>query len=339
MRPTIKDVAKRVGVSVTTVSMVLNDPNCSISEPTRVSVIRAVQELGYRPNRLAVSLVTKKTNTIGLIFSTDINSFQTAFLNHIGAAASEHGYSIIFGAANDNAERTVHYLNDFSDRGVDGIILTQSSFRDKKDTAVCLKAIADLRVPIVLTDRVPDDCSEDMIKINDFLGGFIAVKHLLDLGHRKIGLVTGPMHITNCVKRLEGCVEAFKNAGVRHYRSRVYEGKFHIDCGINALPYLLNKGVTAIFAFNDLIAYGIYKASRANDINIPDDLSVVGFDDLMFSDVIYPPLTTMEFPLKEMAAATISRLIQRIGGAESDPPCIMIFDPKLKIKSSTRSIG
>ncbi|MCL2057541.1 MAG: LacI family transcriptional regulator [Oscillospiraceae bacterium] len=367
MRPTIKDVAKRAGVSATTVSMVLNDPDNSISERTRKMVIRAVQELNYRPNRLAVSLVTKKTNIIGLVFPVDINSFQETFLNHIQEEASARGYTIIFSTANEDADRTILQLCDFTDRGVDGIILAQSSFKDPAGTDACLKAIAGLNTPIVLVDRVPEDCAFDMIKINDYRGGYDAIKYLLDLGHRKIGIITGPMYINNCVNRLAGCRGALEDAGIPFYDAFVFEGAFDIPSGAAALPYLLGQNITAVFAFNDMTAYGVYKEARKYNLSIPTDLSVIGFDDMFFSDIIYPPLTTVEFPFKKMAVAAVERLILRINGAaqatgeggrqgqgqglrqevapgtgtgqgQSIGREVMMFDPIIKVRGSTRRL-
>jgi len=337
LRSTIKDVAKRAGISTTTVSLALNDPHSSISERTRKLVAQAAKELNYRPNRLAVSLVTKKTNTIGLLIANNRNTLQAAFSSQIESAAVQNGYSIIFGTTHESVGSTIHHLYDFSDRGVDGIIMTQSIFDDPEDTEMCLKAIEELRVPVVLTDRVHTESTKDMVILNDFKGGYEAVKYLLDIGHRKIGLVTGSMKVINCVKRMNGCKKAFEEACVPFDNSNVYEGNFSFSSGIEALPYLLGKTVTAVFTFNDMMAYGIYKAAVNFNINIPDDLSVVGFDDIFFSDIIYPPLTTIEFPIRDMASAVIKLLVKQIEDSQN-PAQIISFDPILKVRASTKKI-
>ena len=339
MRSTIKDVAKRAGVSTTTVSLALNDPHSSISDRTRELVAQATRELNYRPNRLAVSLVTKKTHTIGLLIADNKNTLQAAFSSQIESAAADSGYSIIFGTTHESVKNTIHHLYDFSDRGVDGIIITQSIFDDPKDTDLCLSAIEELRVPVVLTDRVHDASTKDMVMINDFKGGYDAIKYLLDIGHRDIGLVTGSMKVTNCIKRLDGCKKAFSDADIPFNESYIYEGDFSLYSGIDALPYLLGKKVTAIFAFSDMMAYGVYKAAANFNLNIPGDLSVVGFDDVFFSDIITPPLTTMEFPIRDMATAVIKLLVKHIDDPSQAPSQVISFDPTLKVRGSTKKIN
>ena len=338
MRSTIKDVAKRAGISTTTVSLALNDPHSSISERTRELVAQAAKELNYRPNRLAVSLVTKKTHTIGLLIADNKNTLQAAFSSQIESAAVGSGYSIIFGTTHGNVESTIHHLYDFSDRGVDGIIMTQSIYDDPADSEMCLNAIEELRIPVVLTDRVHTESTKDMVMLNDFKGGYEAVKYLLDIGHRRIGLVTGSMKVSNCVKRLNGCKKAFEEAGVPFDDSYMYEGNFGFSSGVDALPYLLGKKATAVFTFNDMMAYGIYKAAVNFNVNIPDDLSVVGFDDIFFSDIIYPPLTTVEFPIRDMATAVIKLLVKQIEDSQV-PAQIISFDPILKVRGSTKKIN
>lgn len=338
MRTTIKEVAQHAGVSASTVSLVLNNPDAAISEKTRERVMQVVRELRYRPNRLAVSLATKKTNTIGLIIPDNSNFFLVAYSNRLEATMSEFGYTMILGNANNSLEKTLHYLYDFSDRGVDAIILMQSVFASQADTETCMDAIKDLQVPIALVDRFPKNHPAS-IRVNDFLGGYLAFKHLLDLGHKRIGIITGEMHLHNCIERLGGCKKALDEAGIPFDPALLYEGDFQIASGTNALPYLLGKNVTAIFAFNDMIAYGVYKELRNYNLSIPGDISVVGFDDIPFSDVICPPLTTIEYPLNDIAATVIDRLIKAIQGKEVDTLQAATFDPVLKVKGSTRRLS
>ena len=337
MRITIKEVAQRAGVSASTVSLVLNNPDSAISEKTRERVLEVVRELRYRPNQLAVSLATKKTNTIGLIVPDNSNFFLIAYSNCLEAAMSEYGYTMILGNANNCLEKTLHYLYDFSDRGVDAIILMQSAFTNAEDTKACMDAVKDLQVPIALVDRFPENHA-DSIRVNDFLGGYLAFKHLLDLGHRRIGIIAGEMYLHNCIERLDGCKKALAEFGLSFDPTLLYEGTFQISSGINALPYLLGKNVTAIFAFNDMIAYGVYKELRNYNLSIPDDISIIGFDDILFSDVIFPPLTTIEYPLKDIAETVVSRLVTLIQGGEVDTLQPVLFDPVLKVKGSTRRL-
>ena len=339
MRATIKDVARYAGVSVATVSLALNDPDSSISERTREAVFQAAQALDYRPNRLAIGLVTKRTHTLGLIIPENVSPFQAAFSSRIEAVAAERGYSTIFGAANHSVDRTIHHLQNFSDHGVDGIILTESTFSDPKDTDTCVSTLEKLRMPIVLTDRVPPGGMKDTVRVNDFKGGYTAVKYLLDSGHRRVGIVTGQLWLDNCVARLEGCKRAFLDAGLPFDEALAYQGEFRPESGMAALPYLLGQGVTAVFAFNDMTAFGVYKAAKNYGVSIPGELSVIGFDDIFFAEMIDPPLTSMEFPIKKMAAAIVDLLVKRIDSEAQQPAQVITFDPALKVRGSTRRIA
>ena len=338
MRVTIKDVAKHAGVSPATVSLALNYPDSAISKETRERIKNVVHDLGYRPNRLAASLATKKTNTIGLIVPDNSNFFIVAYSNCIEHVMREYGYTMILGNSDDSVEKTLQYLYDFSDRGVDAIILTQSIFKDTEDTRLCMDAVNSLQVPVALVDRFPKDHISASVQVNDFLGGYLAFKHLLDLGHRRIGIVSGEMYMYCCTERLDGCKAALSEYGIPYDASLLYEGNFQIESGIKALPYLLGKSVTAIFAFNDMSAYGLYKEARNYSLKIPEDISVVGFDDLLFSDVIYPPLTTVVYPVNEVAVSVVERLVKLIQTGSVDTSEPIIFDPTLKVRGSTRRL-
>ena len=334
MRTTIRDVAARANVSPSTVSLVLNNRPVPISAGTREKVLRAAEEMRYRPNQLAVALATHKTNTIGLIVPDISNIFHTVYCEQIELFAEKRAYSTIIRIAQNDIEDTIRFLYDFEDRAVDGIILTKSVFKDPGDTSKCMQAVRELRIPVMLTDRVPREFIAGAVLPNDYLGGYLAVHHLIDMGHRQIGYITGPLHYGNCRERLRGCREALEKEGIPWDPALVYEGEFDIASGEQALAYLLGKKVTAIFAFNDMIAYGVYKQARSYNLSIPADLSVVGFDDLAFSDLIDPPLTTLEYPVKKMAEAVVDRILAKINREPvSEEP--IVFDPVLKVKGST----
>ena len=338
MRATIKDVAKRAGVSPSTVSLVLNHHDAAISSRTRAIVKKAAQELNYRPNQLAVGLITKKTNVLGLIIPDNTNYFQAAYASQIERVARSHGYALIIGIANEAASRVIQYLYDFSDRGVDGIILIQSAFENAEDNENCRRAIQDMPIPIILTDRIYEKGNCDSVSIDDFWGGYLAVKHLLDLGHTRIGLITGPLYYSNTAFRLDGARKAYKEAGLTLDESMIFEGEYQISGGTKSLPYLLGKGITAIFAFNDMIAFGIYKELHAYNLKIPEDISIVGFDDIVFADIMQPPLTTVEYPIVSMAETLVPRLIARIRSTAPAACESIVFAPLLKARGSTRKL-
>lgn len=334
MRVTIRDVAKAANVSPATVSLVMNNRQVPVSPATRERVLRVAKEMRYRPNQIAVALATRKTNTIGLIIPDITNLFHAAYCEQIERFAAQHAYSTIIRIAHNDVEDTVRFLYDFEDRAVDGIVLTKSVFEDPADTTACMQVVHELRIPVMLTDRVPKEFTAGAVLPNDYLGGLLAVRHLIDQGHRQIGCITGQMHYENCKDRLRGYCDALKEADIPYDPSLVFYGNWELDSGMRALPYLLGKKVTGIFAFNDMTAYGVYKQAHNYNLRIPDDISIVGFDDLVFSDLIAPPLTTLEYPVAQMAEAVVNRIIAKINNEPvSDEP--LIFDPILKVKGST----
>lgn len=338
MRTTIKDVARAANVSPSTVSLVLNNRPVPISPETRERVYRIAKEMNYRPNQIAVAMTARKTNTIGLIVPDITNIFHTAYCEQIEYFSEKHSYSTIIRIAQKGLSDTIRFLYDFEDRGVDGIILTKSKFENQNDTEACMKVIRELRVPIMLTDRVPSEFSAGAVLTNDYLGGRIAVQHLLDLGHRNIGCISGHTYDESTIHRIRGYKDAMEAAGLAYDPSLIFEGDWQIDSGMKALPYLLGKQVTAIFAFNDMMAYGVYKQARNYNLRIPEDLSVVGFDDLTFSDLIDPPLTTLEYPVTSMAQAVVDCILAKIDG-KSVSGSSLVFDPILKVKGSTSRLG
>ena len=334
MRTTIKDVARAANVSPSTVSLVLNNRPVTISPETRKRVLRAAQEMNYRPNQIAVALATRKTNTIGLIVPDFSNMFHTAYCEQIEFFAEKNNYSTIIRIAQNGIQDTVRFLYDFEDRGVDGVILTKSNFSDPADTAACMQTLREMHIPIMLTDRVPQALTAGAVLTNDYLGGCLAVQHLIDLGHRRIGCITVPNYYESTRCRIQGYRDTLDAAGMPYDPSLILEGDWLMGSGMQALPYLLGKQVTGIFAFNDMMAYGIYKQARNYNLKIPSDISVVGFDDIAFSELINPPLPTQEDPISRMAEAVVNRILAKIDGRPvSDEP--IIFDPILKVKAST----
>ncbi|MCI5801361.1 MAG: LacI family DNA-binding transcriptional regulator [Oscillospiraceae bacterium] len=339
MRPTIKDVAKKAGVSISTVSLVMNDRPVSLSPETRAAVLEAAKELGYRPNQLAVGLVTKKTNTIGLIIPDNSNIFFAAYTNHLEAAANELGYCLILGNSNGSPEKALHYLHLFADRGVDAIILAQSEFADPEMTKKCLETVRSLRIPVLLIDRLFRTRSIEAVVLDHFEGGYLAARHLIDLGHRRIGCLCGPLGLTSFQERLAGFRQALEECGIPYDPALVAEGDLLVESAAAALPSLLRQKVSAIFAFNDMMAYGVYKELYRLGIKIPEDISLIGFDDLFFSDVLQPPLTTVAQPLDKMARAAMLRLSQILKDESAGECLTQLFHPELKVRGSTSAPG
>lgn len=338
MRVTIKDVAKLANVSPSTISLILNNKPVPISQKTREKVLKIAKQLNYRPNQLAVGLVTSKTNSIGLIIPDNSNPFFASLSNCIEKNANSNGYSVILGNSNNDAKAVINYLQIFTDHQVDGIVLAQTDFSDPEETTKCNNMIHELKIPIVLVDRVSEDSHVNSVMVDQIAAGYLATKHLLELGHRRIGCAAGSFALLNCKNRLIGYKKALAEYNVPFDSGLLYEEALNIECGIHSLPYLLGKNVTAVFAFNDLIAYGIYKELRNYNLHIPDDLSVVGIDDIFLSNIIQPPLTTVAQPIEESARLVVEHLVELIKEPNATGCEPVILAPTLKVRGSSKKL-
>lgn len=339
MRVTIKDVARQAGVSTSTVSLVLNNKPVSISQETRNAVLAAARELNYRPNQLAVSLVTQKSKTLGLIIPDNSNLFFAQLSKHIETAVNAAGYTLIYGNSNDSVRTDLHYLHIFGDRGVDGIIISPSAFGTPDEYWSCLSFIYSLKLPVVFIDRSMEESNLPSVLPDNFTGGYIATRHLLDQGHRVIGCCTGPANLNSSEQRLNGYRKALDEYGIPFNPTLIYQGDFSTESGQKALPYLLGQNVTAVFAFNDMMAFGIYKEMHSYNLSIPGDLSIVGFDDIFFAELIQPPLTTVAQPIAEMAAEVVKTLVSQIETPSREINAVpKTFSPVLKVRGSVRKI-
>lgn len=335
MRTTIKSVAEACNVSLTTVSLVLNGKASRIPEETRQFILETAKRMNYRPSQLAVSLATQKTNTIGLLVPDISNLFFSALAKSIETESHGYGYNILYGNTEDDPKRDLYYLQMFLDRRVDGILYVLSANAQQDDIEQYRKLINSSGTPVILVDRHIEGLRCKSITIDNRFGGYTITKHLLEQGHRKIGCITGPQHVSSTIQRLAGYQQALAEYGVAYDPSIIYEGGYDIATGRRFLPELIKKHVTAIFAFSDMTALGVYKEIRDHQLRIPEDVSVVGFDDIFVSDMLEVPLTTVYQPVKEIGTAAVTELIKTINGEPSNNDTI-VFEPTLIVRSSTR---
>ena len=336
MRATIKDVAARAGVSTTAVSLVLNGKNSKISDKTRQQILEAVDELDYRPNHIAMSMVTKTTRTIGLVIPDISNIYFSELSKLIEQSCYSKGYNVLYGNTHDMANRDIDYINIFLDRNVDAIIVILSNSIDEHLNDI-QKIITRTDTPFIVVDRKLDINAGTTIVVNQKLGGYLATQHLINLGHRSIGCITGPKNVYSSIERLNGYKQALEEANIPVQEQLIFEGDFHRESGMEALPYLLGRGVTAIFAFNDMMALGVYKQASYYNLSIPDNLSLVGYDDIFISDFITPPLTSIEQPVKSLADEAVTQVMNAIQNKDNKKE-IFTFDPVLKVRGSTKAL-
>ena len=337
MRTTIKDVARASGVSPATVSLIINQKPVPISQETKDKVYKVIKELHYRPNQLARSLVKSTTNTVGLLIPDSTNPFMANLVRRIRLKLIDLGILVITGNTDYDPALTKKYLRAFADRRVDAIVITQLDFEKEEDVSNCAGIVRELDVPIISYGRDIFNISNlSAIEVDQVQIGYLAAKHLLSLGHHRIGCATGNPRLDVTRLRYEGYVKALKEYDLSPDPSMVYNGQFSIESGAESLSYLLGQNVTAVFAFNDLIAYGLYKSSKAYHLSIPKNLSIVGVDDIPYSDIMDPPLTTIAQPMEAVADCIVEAVRNAMSG--NTESVHKIFHPILKVRGSTAHI-
>jgi LacI family transcriptional regulator len=331
---TIKDIAAKINLSVTTVSLVLNGRESKIPQRTKELVIKTAEELHYRPNQLAVGLITKRTKTIGLIVPDIRNSFFSGLAKGIEDECRKNGWTVILCNTSDIHERDMEYIHMLASKGVDGILYCMSSDSNLEKFKECYNLLNKLNIRFIMLDRSFPLPNLITAKLNHLKGGYLATKHLLDLGHTHIACVTGPKHLEDSNQRLKGYMKALKEANIPYDESIIVEGDYHMETGISSVDKLIDKNFSAIFAFNDMMAYGIYKGLKAHGLSVPADVSVIGYDDIFISEILEVPLTTIHQPIERMGAAAIRHLIGIIENEIQNEP-IPTYSPKLVIRNST----
>ena len=334
MRVTIKDIARKTGLSVSTVSLVLNNKPHRISDQTRPKILDTAREMNYHPNQLAVGLIKKKTNTIGLIIPDITNGFFAEISKGAEVACQKQGYSMILCNSNDNPKKDIDYTNVLLERGVDGIIFAMAVNSTHNKAAECYELLRHFDKPVVLVDRIVKELPLLSVSSDNEQGGYLAAKHLLKLGHRRIGCITGPMGSQSSKQRLFGYIRAIQEFSVPFRSELVAEGDYHADSGYRLSQHLLEEGATAILACNDMMSYGVYRAARQQNLKIPEDLSVVGFDDVTFSEMLEVPLTTVAQPAYQMGSEAVNTLLGVISGEEAEKESL-VFQPELMIRKSS----
>jgi LacI family transcriptional regulator len=308
---TIRDVAAQAGVSATTVSHVVNETR-PVSPAVRDRVLAAMVQLGYQPNALARSLRRKQTHTLGMIVPDSANPFFAEVARGIEDASFQLGYSAILCNSEGDPARERFYLDLLSKKQVDGIVLVAAGETSGQDLPPHVREI-----PMVVIDRAVVGLQVDCILADNAGGGRLATRHLVELGHRRIGCVAGPDGLTPSTERLQGYRRALQEASLPADEALVVRGDFHDQGGFDGALRLLElpHPPTAIFACNDLMAIGAVAAALRAGRSVPSTLSVVGFDDIHLSAFLNPPLTTVaqpKFRLGELACRLLSeRLADR----------------------------
>lgn len=308
MKVTIRDVASACGVDVSTVSRSLRGVH-GISEETRQRVLEAAERLRYVPNRMARGLATGRSQSLALLISDIRNPFFAAVVSGAEDRAFAAGYDLILGNADLEPERQMRYIRSLVQKQVDGLVMNSVTALSKSEIVELLG----YRLPTVLLIRPRDAGAFSTVSADNFEGGRIAGSYLLKLGHRRLALLTGSPRHSNLWARGQGFRRALQEAG-SNGRCVVMRGDHTQEGGAELARRLFraHPEVTAVFAGNDAMAYGVLRAAAEIGKRIPSDLSLVGFDNVDLSAIVHPPLTTVHQPKYEMGKAAVEILLRKI---------------------------
>ncbi len=331
-RVRMRDVATRCGVSISTVSLVLSG-DARIPEDTARRVLQAVKAMEYRPSVLARSLARRISRTIGVILPEDAFIHNKAFyyeaLQGIHAQTQPAGFKMVVEAANSVFLARRYYLRLLKEQSADAMIYLAAGLND-----TFLAEMEKEPYPFILVGTYIDNSELIVARSDDFMGAKMAVEHLVKLGHRNIAHVSGTPTVSHGRDREKGYREAMKEAGLDVSASRVAQGKFDFAEAEKVTAGLLDAGATAIFAANDVMAYGVMKALRDMGKRVPEDVSVIGMDDLEVSGWLNPPLTTVRYDIRAMAENATRYAIRRIQSPAPVKPDFDIPPPQLIVRSS-----
>lgn len=304
----IRDVAQEAGVSISTVSRALSG-GAPVSEEMRERVLKAVDKLKYKPNLVARALKRRQTRTLGLVVPDLINPVFAVIADATEKAARDMGYDLILCNTREDEEREAIYVDSMLQSWIAGLIFLQVI-----NESVALEPFFKYDLPIVVIDRRAQSKKIPFVGVDNLRAGYDATTHLINLGHTRIAHISGPMKLPLSQERFEGYRQALIDAGLTFNPQMVVEGDFNLAGGARCAYELLNKApdLTAIFASNDLMALGAMQTLRESGRRVPDDISIVGMDDIPANTLVDPPLTTVAQPLARMAEEAVCLVLKKI---------------------------
>ncbi len=328
---TIKDIAEESEVSTATVSKIINNKDTNISSKTRERVLSIIKKYNYSPNKVASAMITKKSFTIGLIIPDITNEFFPRLVRGVEVYANSKGYSVVLCNSDNDAKKEVDYIKMLADKMIDGIILTTSS-----TGIVNFQKNLNANIPIVTIDRSLDDSQFiGSVSIDNVLGSYKAVSHLIKNNCKNILFFSGEEDLQVSYDRLLGYKKALYEHNLPFNKENVVFGEFSINCGYENCKKVIDiDKYDGIYCANDLIAFGVIKNLRERNINIPEDIQVIGFDDIFMSSITTPTLTTINQPAYEMGYEGAKILIDYLNKKSKNKKNI-ILDTKLIKRNTT----
>ncbi|AYO33930.1 substrate-binding domain-containing protein [Haemophilus influenzae] len=322
---TMKDIARLAQVSTSTVSHVINGSRF-VSDEIREKVMRIVAELNYTPSAVARSLKVRETKTIGLLVTATNNPFFAEVMAGVEQYCQQHQYNLIIATTGGDAKRLQQNLQTLMHKQVDGLLLMCGDSRFQADIELTIS------LPLVVMDWWFTELNADKILENSALGGYLATKALIDAGHRKIGIITGNLKKSVAQNRLQGYKNALSEAKIALNPHWIVESHFDFEGGVLGIQSLLTQSSrpTAVFCCSDTIAVGAYQAIQQQGLRIPQDLSIMGYDDIELARYLSPPLSTICQPKAELGKLAVEALLQRIKNPNEnyrtlvlEPTCVL----------------
>lgn len=328
---TIDDIARELGVANSTVSRALRD-DPRISERVIGEVKKTAARLGYVPNIAARSLRTGRSRMIGLVVRDIRDSFSVETIRGVEEACAEHDYGLLLCNSNDESEKEQYYLRMLLQRRVDGVLILTPTAPATSQYLTVRRAM-----PLVLVDAEVRDTPLAAITVDHVMGGYLATKHLLDLGHRHVVFLSGPLHLSPCARMVEGYRRAMTEAGVPAEdqivttvrRTDLNDGYHGMEDILRRYPY-----ATALATVSDLLASGALDAARHHNLEVPRDFSIVGYDDVPLASILTPPLTTVAQDEMTLGSQAVKMLLEEIDATPAAPRQVTL-PPELVVRQST----
>lgn len=312
MPVTIKDIARVAGVSHTTVSRALSG-NPVISQETTLRVQKIARQMGYTPSAVAQSLLSQRTKTIGMVVTAISDPFVAQVVEGVESIAQAANYSVFLATSHNNPDQEINVVETFHRRRVDAIIVTSSRIG-----SLYSDRLAQIKIPIVLINNQEEGEYLHSVATDDIAGARLAVEYLLSMGHRKIGYIGGVNRPRSNQRRLDGYRAALQAAGVKPDPALVglIKAETDLERGQQALSLYIEAGVTALFCYNDVIAIGLMMACRDKNVSVPDQLSVIGFDNIDSAAYVSPSLTTVSQPKFAMGQHAMEMTLNLLDGKQ-----------------------
>jgi len=336
-RATLKDVAAAAGVSVTTVSLVLNNRPARVSEEKRKAIADAAKKLNYVPNQSARSLVTKQSQLVALIVPDIENLFFAALAKRVEDECAAQGYSLIVANSDDSRVTEHELLQRLPARGVDGVMLIPARESCAAGAGAALREdVERVTCPVVLIDRLTQCGWCDAVGFDNYLGGRLAAQYLLEGGHKRIGIVTGDVAESSAADRRRGFVDAIEQAGERFDPALCVSGDYRFDGGYHAADRIIDGGATAVFCCNDVMALGFRQRMAERGLHVTEDMQVIGYDNILRRFGLGLRMTTVEQSVVDLAAAGWGMLGSRIdavvrGDGDSGAGRPWLASPQVKV--------